>query len=98
MAAPAYTVLVRRSDDLETPDFDGRPFPVPESQDDWPSRSHGWALVLVLIFAIVGFYSLRGGSTLGGIVFLALAAGVFALAAVAIRGELRKFMEYRRRV
>lgn len=86
------------SEDLETPDFDGKPFPAGETQDDWPSRAHGWSLVLVVIFAIVGFYSLRAGSVAGGILFLAMAAAALALSAMLIRRELRKFMEYRRRI
>lgn len=86
------------SDDLETPDFDGRQFIGGETEDEWPSRGHGWALVVVLIFALVGFGSLREGSVLGATVFFSLAAGVFLLAAVAIRSELRKFMRYRHRL
>jgi succinate-acetate transporter protein len=87
-----------RSEDLETPDFDGRQFVAGEPEDEWPSRSHGWALLVAGIFAFVGFGSLRQGSVLGATVFLSLAVGVFFLAAVAIRHELRRFMRYRHRL
>lgn len=86
------------SEDLETPDFDGKPFIVGEAEDVWPSRGHGWALLLTVIFTLVAFGSLREGSVMGAIVFFSLAAGVFLLAAVAIRSELRKFMRYRHRL
>lgn len=88
-----------RRDELEKPDFDGRQFTAGEEEDEWwPSRSHGWALVLAVIFAVVGFSSLRAGSVLGAIVMFALSAGAFALTAVMVRKELRKFMNYRRRI
>lgn len=87
-----------KHEDLETPDFDGRQFMAGEAQDEWPSRAHGWALVLTLIFAIVGFGSLREGSVMGAVVFFALAAGVFVLAAITIRRELGKYMRYRHRL
>lgn len=87
-----------KSEELEAPDFDGRQFTAGEAEDELPSRAHGWALVLAVIFAIVGFSSWRAGSVMGAGVFLALAAGVFALAAITIRRELRKYMRYRRRL
>ena len=90
--------MTRRGEDLETPDFDGRQFTAGEAEDEWPSRAHGWALLLAGIFVAVGFGSLRQGSVLGATVFFSLAAGVFLLAAVTIRRELRKFMRYRRRL
>lgn len=86
------------TDELETPDFDGEPFPAAQTEDEWPSRGHGWALVLVVIFGIIGFYSLRAGAVAGGVVFLSVAAAALALSAVSIRSELRKFMAYRRRL
>lgn len=86
------------SEELEAPDFDGKPFTPGEAQDEWPSRAHGWALLLTGIFAAVGFGSLREGSVLGATMFFALAAAVFLLAAVAIRRELREFMKYRHRL
>jgi hypothetical protein len=89
---------MKKTDDLETPDFDGRKFTAGEAHDEWPSRAHGWALVLVVILAIVGFYSLRSGAVLTAIVLFAVAGGVLALAAAMIRKELRKFMEYRHRL
>ena len=91
--------LTRPNDDLERPDFDGRQFSPGEQEDEWwPSRSHGWSLVLAVIFAVVGFSSLRAGSVLGAIVMFALSTGVFTLTAVMVRKELRKFMNYRRRI
>jgi hypothetical protein len=90
--------LTRPTDDLEGPDFDGRQFSAGDEEDLWPSRSHGWALVLAVIFAVVGFSSLRAGSVLGAVVMFALSAGVFALTAAMVRKELRKFMNYRRRI
>lgn len=86
------------TEDLESPDFDGEPFPSVETEDEWPSRGHGWALVLVVIFGIVGIYSLREGALAGGVVFLGIAAAALALSAVSIRKELRKFMAYRHRL
>lgn len=86
------------NEDLESPDFDGKPFTAGEPQDDWPSRAHGWALVLVIIFGIVGFSLLRAGSVAGGVVFLAIGVVALAISALLIRKELRKFMEYRRRL
>ena len=85
-------------DELEVPDYDGRQFTVAEAEDDWPSRAHGWALVVTLILAIVGVSSLHAGSVMAGAVFLTLAAGVFILAAIAVRREVRKFMRFRRRL
>ena len=86
------------TDDLETPDFDGEPFPAAQTEDEWPSRGHGWALVLAVIFGIVGFYSLREGAVASGLVFLTVAAAALGLSAVSIRTELRKFMAYRHRL
>ncbi|HET7419684.1 MAG TPA: hypothetical protein VFL27_04845 [Candidatus Dormibacteraeota bacterium] len=85
-------------EELEKPDYDGRQFPVAENEDEWPSRSHGWALVVAGMFGFVGFGSLREGSVLGATVFFALSGGMFLLAGVAIRRELRKFMRYRHRL
>jgi hypothetical protein len=85
-------------DELEEPDYLGRQFTVAESQDEWPSRAHGWALVVALIFAIIGFSSLRSGEVMGAGVFFSLAAGVFILAAVTIRREVRNFMRFRHRL
>ena len=87
-----------KQEELETPDFDGQQFIAGEAEDEWPSRAHGWALVLTLIFAIVGFGALRDGSVMGAVVFLTLAAGAFVLAAITIRRELRKYMRYRHRL
>lgn len=87
------------ADELEKPDFDGRQFTAGEPHDDvWPSRAHGWALVIVFLLVLMAFYWLRDGALAGAIVLFALAAGMFALSAVMIRKELRKYREYRRRL
>jgi hypothetical protein len=85
-------------EDLEAPDFAGRPFTSRVPEDETPSRAHGWAMVVAVLLAVIGFSELSKGSVAGGIVFLALAAGMVGLMAVMVRKELRKFMEYRRRL
>jgi hypothetical protein len=85
-------------EDLEAPAFDGQPFSAGEELDDRRSRTPGWSLVLVIILAVVGFYSLGDGSLMGAAVFFTLAAGVFWLSVASIRKELRQYMEYRHRL
>jgi len=89
---------MKRHEDLETPDFAGRPFTSRAPEDETPSRAHGWAMVLAVLLAVIGFSELGSGSVAGGIVFLALAAGMVGLMAAMVRKELRRFMEYRRRL
>jgi hypothetical protein len=89
---------MKKLEDLETPDFAGRPFTSRAPEDETPSRAHGWAMVVAILLAVIGFSELSKGSVAGGIVFLALAAGMVALMAVMVRKELRRFMEYRRRL
>lgn len=89
---------MKRREDLEAPDFAGRPFTSRGPDDETPSRAHGWAMVLAVLLAVIGFSELGNGSVAGGIVFLALAAGMVGLMAVMVRKELRRFMEYRRRL
>jgi hypothetical protein len=89
---------MKRHDDLEAPDFAGRPFTSRAPDDETPSRAHGWAMVLAVLFAVIGFSELSNGSVAGGVVFLTLAAGMLGLMAVMVRKELRRFMAYRRRL
>ena len=89
---------MKKHEDLEAPDFAGRPFTSRGPEDETPSRAHGWAMVVAVLFAVIGFSELSKGSVAGGIVFLGLAAGMVGLMAVMVRKELRRFMEYRRRL
>jgi hypothetical protein len=89
---------MNKQEDLETPDFVGRPFTSRGPEDETPSRAHGWAMVLAVLLAVIGFSELGRGSVAGGLLFLALAAGMVGLLAVMVRKELRRFMEYRRRL
>lgn len=89
---------VRRLEDLEAPDFDGRPFTIGEPTDAWRSRSSGWALTVTFLLGVVGIYTWRAGSSIGAVVLFSLTAAAFGLSCVLIRMELRHYMEYRRRL
>jgi hypothetical protein len=89
---------MNKPDDLEAPDFAGRPFTSRAPEDETPSRAHGWAMVVAVLLAVIGFSELSKGSVAGGLVFLALAGGMVGLMAGMVRKELRRFMEYRRRL
>jgi hypothetical protein len=88
----------RRIDELETPDFDGKPFTTGELRDDDRSRAPGWAVLVTLLLVVVGVYAWRAGSWMAAVVLLGLATGLFVLACLTIRKELRRYMEYRHRI